>query len=228
MKTVAFLCFSFLYLRYTLCDCPRDSLEITCEDDVYEDLWNNNINIAFETLRVDFLQEMQNGSLKAERYINFTMQDINYIVTVTKMLKEMSEKEIQPEDIRDFIKARYLSYEKYTAAMLKIFSFKAEPTIEPTEAMKNYLSYYKELMEDPLHFVVGLLPCNRLWVWLAKNLKTPPDNAYYNWKKDNMDGHPEKYKPLLNKHLDTYEEKKKAKEIFHKQMQNEHAFFCSS
>jgi len=110
--------------RYIHCSCPSNNLEITSVEDVYELIWENNSAIAFETLRVDFLQQMQNGSLQAERYINFTMQDINYILTVTKMLKEMSEKEIQPDDLRDFINGRYLSYKKYTDLMLERFSFK--------------------------------------------------------------------------------------------------------
>lgn len=214
--------------RYTLCSCPRDSLEITSVDDVYDLLWDNNKKIAFETLQVDFLQKMQRGTLVAERYINFTMQDINYVVMVTKMLMEMSEKDIQPVELRDFIKDRYSSYKKFRDDMLYIFSFEAEPAIKPIPAMTKYLSDYRELMKDPLNFVVGLLPCNRLWVWLAENIQTPPDNAYYKWKTDNMDGHPEKYRPLLNKYLDTPEKVKKANEIFHKQMQNEHNFFCSS
>ncbi|XP_056089570.1 uncharacterized protein LOC130069612 [Rhinichthys klamathensis goyatoka] len=229
MKTVAFLCFSFLYFRYTLCSCPSNDLEITSVEDVYEFLWENNSVIAFETLRVDFLQQMQSGSLQAERYISFTMQDINYILTVTKMLKEMSEKEIQPDDLRDFIKGRYLSYKKYTDLMLERFSFKDAPAIQQTPAMTKYLSFYRELMEDPLDFAVGLLPCARLWVWLGKNLKTPQNNAYYNWKVENMDGHPEKhYKALLDKHLDTYEKVEKANNIFREQMRNEHDFFYSS
>jgi len=36
----------------------------------------------------------------------------------------MSEKEIQPDDLRDFINGRYLSYKKYTDLMLERFSFK--------------------------------------------------------------------------------------------------------
>lgn len=109
--------------RYTLSSCPSDSLEITSVDDVYKLLWDNNNDSAHETLNVDFLQEMQTGRLAAERYINFTMQDINYILKVTGMLKGMSEKEIQPDDLKEFIIDRYQSYTKYAASMLKEFSF---------------------------------------------------------------------------------------------------------
>ncbi len=95
--------------------------------------------------------------------------------------------------------------------------------------MEKYLSSYRKLIDDPLYFAVGLLPCARLWVWLAIHLETPENNAYFNWKKENEDGHPEThYKALLIKHLDTPEKVQKANKIFREQMQNEHDFFNSS
>ncbi|CAM4562300.1 unnamed protein product [Leuciscus chuanchicus] len=106
-----------------------------------------------------------------------------------------------------------------------------EPPIQQTPAMMKYLSFYKNLLDkkDPLYFAVGLLPCARLWVWLANNLSTPPTNAYYTWKVENMGGHPEKhYRVLLNKYLNTPEKVAKANTIFRTQMQNEHDFFFSS
>ncbi len=112
-----------VFNRKTLSSCPRDSLEISSVDDVYELLWNNNSHIASETLNVDFLQKMKTGSLEAERYIKFTMQDINYILKVTGMLKSMSEKEIQHDDLKKFINDRYQNYIKYASFMLKEFSF---------------------------------------------------------------------------------------------------------
>ncbi len=90
-----------VFNRKTLSSCPRDSLEISSVDDVYKLLWDNNSHIASETLNVDFLQKMKTGSLEAERYIKFTMQDINYILKVTGMLKSMSEKEIQHDDLKN-------------------------------------------------------------------------------------------------------------------------------
>ncbi|ROL46221.1 hypothetical protein DPX16_6255 [Anabarilius grahami] len=190
-----------LYFRVapcTLCTSPSDSLETKSLKDVYEFLWENNKCIASETIEVDFLQEMQNGSLQAERYVSFTMQDINYILNVTEMLKEMSTKR--------------------------------EPTIRPTPAMMKYLTFYRNLMkDDPVYFAVGLLPCERLWGWLAENLNTPPTTAYYFWKVENMGGHPEKhYRALLNKYLNTPKKVVKANAVFRAQMQNEHDFFFSS
>ncbi|KAK9976678.1 hypothetical protein ABG768_021883 [Culter alburnus] len=96
--------------------------------------------------------------------------------------------------------------------------------------MMKYLSFYRNLMkDDPVYFAVGLLPCERLWGWLAENLNTPPTTAYYFGKVENMGGHPEKhYRALLNKYLNTPKKVGKANAVFCAQMQNEHDFFFSS
>ncbi|KAK7150004.1 hypothetical protein R3I94_009351 [Phoxinus phoxinus] len=222
MKTATLLCLCFLGFSY--------SLAASSEEDVYEYLWEKNKDIANKTLGTDFLVQMQNGSLQAERYVSFTIQDIGYLLKVTKMLKRMSGKETQPTELRDFMKGRYSSYKTFADSMLKQYFFKSEPLIQQTPAMRKYLSFYRHLMEkeDPLYFAVGLLPCARLWPWLSNNLSTPPTNAYYTWKRDNMGGHPEKYRDLLNKNLNTTKKVAKANAIFRTQMQNEHDFFSSS
>ncbi|XP_051745945.1 uncharacterized protein LOC127510458 [Ctenopharyngodon idella] len=223
MKTATLLCLCFLTFSY--------SLAASSVEDVYEYLWEKNKDIANVTLGTDFLIQMQNGSLQAERYVSFTIQDINYILKVTKMLKRMSVKVTQPNDLRDFMRSTYLSYKSFADSMIKQYFFKGEPLIEPTPAMRKYLSFYRNLLEkeDPLYFAVGLLPCSRLWVWLGDTLSIPPTNAYYTWKVGNMGGHPEKdYRELLNKNLNTPEKVAKANTIFRVQMQNEHDFFSSS
>ncbi|KAK3518129.1 hypothetical protein QTP70_033229 [Hemibagrus guttatus] len=200
------------------------------EQDVYEDLWTKSKDIADKTLHVDFMQQMQNNSLQAERYINFTLQDINYLAEVTNMLKTMSKKVKKPKDISDFLIGRHKSYKSFLDMLLLQYFFKDTRSIKPTPAMKKYLDTYRAVMaEDPIYFGVALLPCARLWVWLANNLDIPKSNVYYTWKVDNMSGHPEKhYKNILNKYLNTAEKINNATALFRKQMQNEHDFFVMS
>lgn len=93
-------------------------------DDVYEYLWEKNKDIAVKTIESDFLRQMENGSLQAERYVNFTIQDIGYLLKVTKMLKRMSAKVALPNDIKDFMKSRYSSYKSFADFMLKQYFFK--------------------------------------------------------------------------------------------------------
>ncbi|XP_051977064.1 uncharacterized protein LOC127639201 [Xyrauchen texanus] len=250
MKTVALLCLCFVCLRHVISqeqqrtkegcnisDLPIGhtkyeqfySLANSSVEDVYEYLWLKNKDIAINTLEVDFLRQMERGSLQAERYVKFTIQDINYLLKVTDMLKDMSITVMEPDDLRDFMKSRYSSYKRFADSMLNQYFFKGEPAIQQTPAMKTYLSFYRELMKgDPLYFAVGLLPCSRLWVWLANNLNIPPTNAYYTWMSENRGGHPEKFKALLNKYLNTPEKVVKANNVFRTQMQNEHDFFFTS
>lgn len=98
---------------------------------MYELLWQNNIDIAFDTYGSEFLRQMESGTLQAEKYVNFTLQDINYAVKVTEMLREMSEKDIQPEDVRDFMNGRYQSYKKFAELLISQYFFKVRNTIWP-------------------------------------------------------------------------------------------------
>jgi len=97
--------------------------------------------------------------------------------------------------------------------------------------MVKYLSAYKTIMEkeEPIYAAVSLLPCSRLWLWLANKLPIGYGNAYFIWKKNNMHGDPAKhYRKLLDDNLKTNDQKKKANEIFRQQMQNEHDFFAAA
>jgi len=103
--------------------------------------------------------------------------------------------------------------------------------IKPIPVMEKYLSDYKAILygEEPIIFAVALLPCARLWLWLGQSLKEKEFNAYFTWKKNNMVGHPEQhYRKLLDDNLKTAEQKKRANDIFRRQMQNEHDFFAAS
>lgn len=105
-------------------DFYSSSLAVSFVEDVYEYLWNKNTDIANKTLGVDFLRQMETGSLQAERYLNFTIQDINYLLKVTKMLKKMSAKVSQTSDLKDFMKGRYSSYKSFQDFMLNQYFFK--------------------------------------------------------------------------------------------------------
>ncbi|KAM4556296.1 aminopyrimidine aminohydrolase-like [Fundulus diaphanus] len=200
-------------------------------EDVYEMLWQENLNLAEKTLKLPFLQHMQSGNLQADNYTTFMIQDIYYLAKVTDMLKEMSKKVQTPLDLKDFMQGTSKSYEIFKTEMLKTFNLKGVSEIKVVPAIEGYLKTYESVMakDKPIMFAVSLLPCSRLWVCLAKKLNISPENAYWTWKKNNMDGQPEKdFKALLNKYLKTKDDIKRAKEIFKEQMWNEYNFFKES
>ncbi|KAK5600779.1 hypothetical protein CRENBAI_010265 [Crenichthys baileyi] len=198
-------------------------------DDFYEALWKDNLDLAEQILKLPFLQHMQLGDLQADSYTTFMIQDIYYLAKVTDMLEMMSEK-VKDSDLQKFMKGRYESYKRFRVQMLENFNLNGVTEIKVIKAMEDYLDEYQRVMEkeEPIMFAVSLLPCSRLWIWLANQLNIGYGNAYWTWKKNNMDGHPEKhFKDLLNKIVKA-EDRQRAEEIFRKQMQNELNFFKAS
>ncbi|XP_076153465.1 uncharacterized protein LOC143136633 [Alosa pseudoharengus] len=223
MKTTIISAFCLISISFVAC--------FDKNEDVYESLWTRNMDIANRTLNLDFMQHMEVGDLPVDRYLNFTIQDINYLVKVTKMLRKVSNSVKKPDDLRQFFQGRFKGYKSFRDNLLNMFFLKGVSDIKPTPAMRKYLSDYETIMytKEPIYFAVSLLPCSRLWGWLANQVDMTQTNAYFAWKKDNMGGHPEKhYKELLNKHLDTADKVSEANRIFQMQMQNEHDFFASS
>ncbi|KAJ8260347.1 hypothetical protein GJAV_G00179910 [Gymnothorax javanicus] len=202
----------------------------TCTSDLYEDLWNNNKYIADETLDLPFLKHMQSGSLSAEDYINFTLQDVKYLDEVVKMLYELINTRSIQTNTTKFLRDRYRGYSSYLTDVLESFSMEEPPNIKLHPAMAKYINTYKDVMrtKDPIYFVVALLPCSRLWPYLAKNLKMKKDNAYYKFKTSNENYNPAKhFKPFLNRHQKKIDIDV-AHEVFRQQMKNEKSFFAES
>jgi len=109
----------------------------TEDSDVYESLWTNSQDVAQQTLALPFLQHMQSGDLQADEYVNFMIQDINYLLKVTDMLRQMSEK-VKEEDIKKFMKSRFESYKKFAEMMLKQFNLnvRKRPTADSFKCCK--------------------------------------------------------------------------------------------
>ncbi|XP_014908373.1 uncharacterized protein LOC106959986 isoform X1 [Poecilia latipinna] len=209
---------------------PKVSAALKGVRDIYEELWQNNTDVAQQTLTVPFLQHMQRGDLQADDYVAFMMQDVLYLLTVTDLLGNMSRRPL-PNDLKTFMQDRYQSYQSFSNYILDRFKLKAPLDIRPIPALERYLLDYRTIMdkEKPIFFAVSLLPCSRLWIWIANSLEESYCNAYFVWKKGNMHGNPEKhYKVLLNNNLKTPNQIKRANQIFRQQMQNEQNFFAAS
>lgn len=198
---------------------------------LYDKLWTRNLDIAKETLKADFLKRMDGNTLEAERYVTFTIQDLYYLAKVTYYLNmiamELSgstEKELQT-----FFQNRSNSYRKYTKYILNFYHITDINSIEPQEAIKDYVKSFSELLtEHPIYFAVALLPCARLWPYVAQNLNIKEGNPYYPFMRDNSaDNSRKHYEPLLKLYQNVLNQTK-AFEIFRAQMKHEKSFFSSS
>ncbi|XP_076153466.1 uncharacterized protein LOC143136634 [Alosa pseudoharengus] len=224
MKTIL-SAFCFVSISFVACHDKKQ------EWNVYETLWTWSLDLVNRTLNLDFIQHMQVGDLPVDRYVNFTIQDINYLVKVTEMLRKLSSSVKEPADLHQFFQGRYKSYKNFRDYLLNMYFLKGVSDIKPTPAMRKYLSDYETIMntKEPIYFAVSLLPCSRLWGWLANQVDMTQTNAYFGWKKDNTGGNPEKhYKELFTKHINVTDKVLEAYRIFRMQMQNEHDFFASS
>ncbi|XP_043938526.1 uncharacterized protein LOC122811049 [Protopterus annectens] len=205
------------------------SEKCTEKKSLYDTLWDDNSNIAQEALNTNFLVLMAGGSLAAERYMNFTLQDIYYAVKVTELLNIQAKKSDPRKDVREFFNGRNASYTRFANDLLTEFHFKVFPTLEPSPAMKKYISSFDALLkEDPLYFVVGLLPCSKLWPYLAQNMNIKESSPYINFKNNNKDDRSRKhFEQVLENHRKEMNESK-ANYIFKSHMENERDFFAES
>ncbi|XP_038153222.1 uncharacterized protein LOC119791273 [Cyprinodon tularosa] len=196
----------------------------------YDVLWQDNQDVAEQSLKQPFLQHMQSGDLQADDYMKFMIQDINYLVKVTEMLEEMSKRNME-NDIYLFMVDRYKSYKKYQKETLANFHLGSVPDVKPIPAMAKYLSDYRTIMneEEAIFFVVALLSCEGLRMWLAEQLKESKSNPYLTWKFVNIYSHPaDHFRKLLDDHLNSTELIQKASVIFRQFMENEDSVFRAS
>ncbi|XP_043938478.1 uncharacterized protein LOC122811025 [Protopterus annectens] len=198
---------------------------------LYEKLWESGLDIADQTLQTDFLKQMQAGTLKAERYINFTLQDIYYAVKVTKILNRLSKRNFSQDetDLQQFFSKTNQSYSHFADTLLIGYSLKNIHELRPWPVIDNYVrSYEKLLKRNPLYFAVGMLPCSKLWPYIANKLTIDTSSPYYHFKSENEhDGSKNNYESLLERHRLKISERQ-AKKIFQTHMKLEMQFFAEA
>ncbi|XP_028670513.1 uncharacterized protein LOC114661545 [Erpetoichthys calabaricus] len=198
------------------------------EQSLYDWLWNESQDIVGKVLQTDFLKEMNNNTLQAERYIQMTMQDIYYVAAVVDVLVyAAANSEVSP-DIKHFLVGMAKSYDDFAKYLLTTNSIHDSENILPNTAVKVYVESYKQISEmssDKLYLVVGLLPCSRLWPHIAAWLNTTEDSPYYSFKKSNMkDNSRKKFEALLESYRHEFDESE-ALLLFRGQLSNELMFF---
>ncbi|XP_043938341.1 uncharacterized protein LOC122810856 [Protopterus annectens] len=195
---------------------------------LYDSLWKANTDIANDVLKTEFLTLMVKGSLKAERYMKFTLQDIYYANEVTKLLNILAKTARTSKDIKKFFIDMHSSYAGFTKYLLEEFRFKKFTELIPSNAAKSYVDSYKALMkEKPIYFVIGLLPCSKLWPYIAQNLDISDSSPYIDFKNGNMkDDSWKRFGELLETHRCKIKENK-AHKIFRSHMKHEYLFFHS-
>ncbi len=160
---------------------PTASLSLT--------LWQQSETLANAALQRTYMQELAKGSLSPITYTSFTVQDAKYCSASVDTLGDAQQKS-DSELMKKFFSEKIASYEAYSTELLKECSIGDPDGIVYGKGAEWYSSFESNIglkMADPAYSIVAMLPCSRLWPWLATQLaqKTSQDNLYQFWIEEN-------------------------------------------
>lgn len=181
-------------------------------------LWAACQEIAQAALNSDFMQELGRGTLDPTTYGQYTVQDCAYCASAAddyKMVHELATA-AEEKNLAKIAETHYTSYESWVVnTYLPDWHIGNPDALVLNEAGKEYIDHERAACTTlhPIYGVLAQLPCERLWPWLAEQLKpgSPSGNVYHFWIKENYD-----YKTSFllsntidqhfNKHPDQYDD----------------------
>ncbi|XP_029600394.1 uncharacterized protein LOC115183197 isoform X1 [Salmo trutta] len=228
--------------------------ELVEEVSIYDVLWETSERVADETLYSAFLRGMYSRRLPAHCYADFCHQEMLYLDRVITMLQVLIRTVQGPPDIMQFLQRTHQRYqESLKEAQNQTPQHLNLSSIQPSAAVRQYLQSFHDIVnEEPIYWLVSLLPRALLRPYLAKNLplgertRPGPRPCLYPWlslfpcpcyqwggedmksdQRNQKDKSGTYYRPLLEKYQDVIDVYK-AVNIFRVQMINEKALFTSS
>uniref|UniRef100_A0A8C4RHI0 Uncharacterized LOC114651558 n=1 Tax=Erpetoichthys calabaricus TaxID=27687 RepID=A0A8C4RHI0_ERPCA len=200
------------------------------QDSVYDQLWDKSQDIVGEVIKTNFLKEINDNTLIAERYMKLMIQDIYYIQGVFNALNVALKNTNMPDDVKKFLEDRATSYKNFLEMMQENNNLKDASSIIPNKAAQEYVEEYEKIAkrtDEGLYMVIALLPCARLWPYISEKLSITRCSPYYQFKMDNAkDKSRDHYEKLLQEYKDKID-MDEALKIFQIQMRHELAFFQS-
>ncbi|XP_036801342.1 uncharacterized protein LOC118938870 isoform X1 [Oncorhynchus mykiss] len=228
--------------------------ELVEEVSIYDVLWETSERVADEILYSAFLRGMYSRRLPARCYADFCHQEVLYLDRVIPMLRVLIRTVQGPPDIMLFLQRTHQRYQE----SLKEAQNQTPPhlnlsSIQPSAAVRQYLQSFHDIVnEEPIYWLVSLLPRALLRPYLAQNLplgersRPGPSPCVYPWlslfpcpcyqwggedmkpdQRNQKDKSGTYYRHLLEKYQDVIDVYK-AVNIFRVQMINEKALFTSS
>uniref|UniRef100_UPI00358E7C1F uncharacterized protein n=1 Tax=Myxine glutinosa TaxID=7769 RepID=UPI00358E7C1F len=195
-------------------------------------LWSMSTDQADEALNTGFIQGIQSGQLDPTAYGGYTVQDAVYCHNATDYHKIAEENASCDPIMSAFIHARMESYAEYTEMMFKQW-YIADPTgIAMGKAAQDYSDFEKNVAKKmhPIYFLIAMIPCTRLWQWLAEQIKTgiSKNNVYSFWIEANHGGS-HTLEDFVNENAEKYEvDHGKALDVYLGAMRGEVGFFTSA
>ncbi|XP_039608874.1 uncharacterized protein LOC120528863 [Polypterus senegalus] len=211
----------FSYWQY-VAECSHDS--------IYDQLWDKSQDIVGEVIKTNFLKEINDNTLIADRYMKLMIQDIYYIQGVFNALNIALKNPNMPDDVKHFLEDRARSYKNFLEMMQENYNLKDANSIIPNKAAQDYVEEYVNIAkrkDEGLYMVIALLPCARLWPYISEKLSITRCSPYYQFKMDNAkDKSRDHYEKILQEYKDKID-MNLGLNIFQTQMKHELAFFQS-
>jgi len=191
-------------------------------------LWDDNFETINKIYNSSYIQSIKNGTLDPNIYSYIYVQDLYYLNQATLDWSIAASRAQEPE-LRILMKARYESYKRTVDGAKKIITVNPD-SIFISNVTKTYVDWEADVakFEEVIYTLVVMLPCSRLWVYLADRLNKEPSitmSLYYFWIKDNISSRGfQKIETYINDNLKKFN-KTLALEIYKKSIALELDFF---
>lgn len=163
------------------------------EDSLAWGLWLDSQDLAQKALQTQYIQGIAKGTLDPNAYGQYTLQDAIYCHHAQDDYATLERRATAAgdADLAAFAKARGDSYRSYNATTFESWHIQDPSAVALSDAAQTYVDFEHHLAvdESPIYGVIGMVPCDQLWSWLATELakvSTSP-NLYDFWITDNND-----------------------------------------
>lgn len=156
-------------------------------------LWEACHDIAEQALATDYIQGIKNGTLDPNSAGQYTVQDAVSCAHASGDYKELERRALfggDPE-LAAFARALYDGNVKYNAETFEQWHIRDAGAIAPSRAAETYIHFEHEIASrwPPIYGVVGMIPRDPLWAYLATKLESHATtaNLYSFWITENDD-----------------------------------------
>ena len=158
-------------------------------------LWQACQDIAQQALNSTFMQGIGHGNLDPDHYGQYIVQDCAYCYHAQRDYQTIVDRATQAghSELAAFAKARLASYARFNQSYLKSWHISNPDALDVGQAARQYIDCEHTAASrlSPVYGTVVMIPCERLWPWLASQLKSDAgsSNVYSFWITENDSFH---------------------------------------
>ena len=209
-----------------------------------------NMDIAKKTYNTPFIQSIKADNLSPEIYGSVTVLDAYYCYEAAQSIWHACGHADENSELQNALKKFYNSYAKYNGTFYSTWHVPAAQNVVPNNAFQTYARHERAIAKDesPIYLLPALMPCYKLWAWMAykiyqewnpesdSNKQNMCDDKLYSfWVLGNMGTKGDsKSANLANQVISQWVkegkefDEEKALKIFRKSMQCEYDVFSSN